>query len=604
MATDAHGQAMPEKLPLSTPSLPDPSSAAARGRRLAEAGLLRRRLVARLGAARAASRAPLRLTFSRLLPPNAASSKPEAAAGEGQDLTEDQRKTRRIPRLPLLLLVFIAGMTSLGIEVCGPRLMAPFFGTSQIIWANQIGFTLIYLSLGYYLGGRLADRNPRPEVLCSITAVAAVATGLIPIVSYPVLQWAASGLDTASPSVFLGSLLGVILLFSVPTVLLGMVSPFAIRLTVEQVDTAGRSAGNLYALSTMGSIIGAFLPVLVLMPAWGVRRTLFAGCFVLLAASLWGLPLRGRGAALAVSFLLLIPLLHQGTLRPRPGLIFDQESLYNYIQVVQEADGTNDLILNEGAGAIHSKYNPDPNRILFGPSWYADYLLAAPYFNRDFTPSQVKRLAIIGLAGGTIARQYTAVYGPIPIDGAELDPAIVAVAQKYFGLTEPNVHPYIGDGRTFMRTTKQTYDVVAIDAFQQPYMPFQLSTIEFYQEIRAHLSPTGVVTVTSGHSCTDYRLVQAFVNTLHQVFPSVYTFDVPGTFNTEIIATMAPTSLETFKANLAQVPAGSPMAQVADEATPVMRVAPAERDGLVFTDDRAPVEQITDQLILNYLRCD
>src|SRR5262249_60752336 len=116
--------------------------------------------------------------------------------------------------------------------------------------------------------------------------------------------------------------------------------------------------------------------------------------------------------------------------------------------------------------------------------------------------------------------------------------------------------------------------------------------------------PPGALTSPAGHACPDYRLVQAFVNTLHQVFPSVYTFDVPGTFNTEIIATMAPTSLETFQANLAQVPAGSPMAQVADEAIPVMRVAPAERDGLIFTDDRAPVEQITDQLILNYLRCD
>src|SRR5262249_15698758 len=307
---------------------------------------------------------------------------------------------------------------------------------------------LIYLSLGYFLGGRIADRYPRADLLCGLTAVAALATGLIPLLSGPVLQWSVVGLnpDNPNPSVFLRSLISVLLLFSVPPILLGMVSPFATRLPVDQVDTAGRRAGSLYALSTMGSIIGAFLPVLVLMPAWGVRTTLYAASFALLATSLWGLPLRIRGATAMLSLLLLIPLTHQGPLKYIPGLIYDQESLYNYIQVVQEADGTHDLILNGGAGAIHSKYKP--NQVLFGPNWYADYLLAAPYFNRDFTPSQVKRLAIIGLAGGTIARQYTAIYGPIPIDGAELDPAIVAVAQKYFGLTEPNVHPYIRARRT------------------------------------------------------------------------------------------------------------------------------------------------------------
>src|SRR5262249_43353800 len=297
-------------------------------------------------------------------------------------------------------------------------------------------------------------------------------------------------------------------------ILLGMVSPFAIRLTVDQIGTAGRSAGNLYALSTMGSILGAFLPVLVLIPAWGVRKTLFAGCFLLLATSLWGLAPRRRIGVTAAGLLLVIPMLLQGPLKFIPGQIFDQESLYNYIQVVREPDGTHDLVLNEGAGAVHSKYHPD--RVLFGPSWYADYLLAVPYFNRDFTPSQVKRIAIIGLAGGTIARQYSKIYPGVQVDGAEIDPAIVEVARKYFGLTEANVHPYIGDGRTFMRTTRQTYDVVAIDAFQQPYMPFQLTTLEFYQEIHDHLSSTGVVTVTTGHTCTDYRLVQAFVNTLSQ----------------------------------------------------------------------------------------
>src|SRR5512146_3184468 len=191
-------------------------------------------------------------------------------------------------RLPLLALVFIAGVVSLAIEMCGPRLMAPYFGTSQIIWATQIGFTLLYLSLGYFIGGRLADRYPRAEVVCGITAVAALATGLIPLISRSVLDWSVGGMTNANPSVFISALIAVNLLFAVPTILLGMVSPFAIRLTVEQVGSAGRSAGSLYALSTLGSIIGAFLPALVLIPAWGVRNTLYASCLLLLAISAWG----------------------------------------------------------------------------------------------------------------------------------------------------------------------------------------------------------------------------------------------------------------------------------------------------------------------------
>ena len=509
---------------------------------------------------------------------------------------------RFVSRAPLLALVFIAGVVSLAIEMCGPRLMAPYFGTSQIIWATQIGFTLLYLSLGYYIGGRLADRFPRAGVICGITAAAAAATGLIPTISRPVLDWSVGGMTSANPSVFLSALVAVNLLFAAPTIMLVMVSPFAIRLTVEQVGSAGRSAGSLYALSTLGSIIGAFLPSLVLIPAWGVRNSLYAASLVLLIASLFGLRLRGRAASVALAALLAVPMLTQGPLKSRPGLIYEQESLYNYIQVVRDDDGTNNLILNEGAGAIHSKYNPD--RVLFGPSWYAEYLLMAPYFNQGFTPDKLGRVAIIGLAAGTIARQYSAAYGPIAIDGVEIDPAIVDVGRRYFGMDETNLNVYAGDGRTFMRTTNQTYDVVMVDAFQQPYMPFHLTTREFLEEIKAHLSPTGVVTFTTGHTCTDYRLTQAFVNTLSQVFPSVYLLDVPSSLNTEVFATMQPTTLSTFRQNLLNMPTTTMLGQVADETLPEMRVATPERDGIVFSDDRAPVEQLTDQLILSYIRCD
>lgn len=523
--------------------------------------------------------------------------------------------------LPLLILVFVGGIVSLGLEVSGPRLLAPYFGTTNPIWAAQIGFTLVGLSIGYFIGGRVADRHPDPRLLCTLTTIAALAAGLIPFISRPILSWSVTGFNqvfsgnaSGGIGLFLASLFGILLLFTIPTVLLGMVSPFAVRLSVRQVGTTGESAGSLYALSTVGSIIGAFLPVLVLMPAWGVRATILALALALLLASLWGLLARMRVAALvaALVMVVLIPLFQLGMsgplgpLKPQPNLIYEKESAYNYIQVVQGADGVHFLVLNEGE-AIHSIYSPDHVLLgcIYGPCWYSDYLLAAPYFNPDYRRDEMKKLAIVGLAGGTIARQYNAAYQLDRIDGAELDPEIIAVGRKYFGLTEPNLHVYYGDGRTFMATTKQTYDVIAVDAFQQPYMPFQLTTAEFFNDIRAHLGPRGVVVIKSGHCGKDYRLVQALVNTLYGTgFKSVYTLNMPGSqIDINLIATLAPTSVDTLRASLTHEPTDSLIGAVGPQVADLARPAQREKGGLTFTDDRAPVEQITDSTVFNFSNC-
>jgi spermidine synthase len=494
----------------------------------------------------------------------------------------------------LYALVWISGMTSLALEMCASRLLGAYFGTSLYIWGVLIGLILIYLTLGYFLGGRLADRYPLAQLLCILTGIAALATSLLPFVSPAILAWSITGMAQLSVSIFLSSLLGTMLLFAIPVTLLGTVSPFAIRLMTRDIRTSGRESGSLYAISTFGSILGAFLPVLWLIPTFGVRRTLLIFGALLFAASLWGLRPLLRPAFALFLIVLVLPI---GPLKDIPNLIYEQESLYNYIQVTQLPDGTRQLILNEGE-AIHSIYYPDPHHILTG--WYWDYFLAAPYFNPGFTPNQLHSLAIIGLAGGTIARQFTQVYGPVRIDGVEIDPAIVSVGRKYFAMNEPNLHVYTQDGRTFLETTHARYDVVAIDAFEQPYIPFQLTTKEFFALIRSHLTSNGVVALNTGHTSHDYRLVQAFVNTMSQVFPSVYVFNVPGTFNTEVMATLRPTSIATFRANLAQFAPGSVMGQVASEVVPVVTQGHPD-GGIVFTDDRAPIEQITDQLLLNYL---
>ena len=456
--------------------------------------------------------------------PGAQSAEPnepnEPAGTTGETKSIATTAGRPVAMLPLRILVFVGGMVSMLLEMSASRLLAPYFGTSLFIWANLIGLVLIYLSAGYFVGGRLADRYPSMRLLSILTAIAALATGLIPFISKPVLDWSISGMTEVNASVFYSSLVAVILLFGVPITLLGMVSPFAVRLSTRSVGSTGRSAGGLYALSTVGSIVGTFLPVLLLIPNIGVKRTIITGCVALLAASLYGLRFWERIGAAIPGVILLLPLLLPqvaplGALKTTPGMIFSQESFYNYIQVVQTADGTRQLVLNEGE-AIHSVYNP--NQILTG--WYWDYFLAMPYFNQGENAGKVKRVAIIGLAAGTIARQFTAVYGHMPIDGVEIDPAIVAAGRRYFDMTEPNLHVHTADGRTYIRVTHNTYDVVAIDAFQQPYIPFELTTKEFFQEIRAHMSPTGVLCLNTAHTRTDFRLVQAFINTLSQSSPA------------------------------------------------------------------------------------
>lgn len=207
----------------------------------------------------------------------------KTSVGAGSSLAGS---SRRLEAWLIILLVFVAGAVTLSIELTASRLFAPYFGTSLFVWANLIGLILLYLTAGYYLGGRLADRYPRPLVLYGLTSVAALLTALIPAIAQPILTWALFTFAGFSPSVFYGSLVSIFILFIIPMILLGCVSPFSIRLLVDQVGHAGRTAGLLYAISTAGSILGTFLPVLVLMPTIGVAWTYLVSAGLLLLVSL------------------------------------------------------------------------------------------------------------------------------------------------------------------------------------------------------------------------------------------------------------------------------------------------------------------------------
>lgn len=506
-----------------------------------------------------------------------------------------------MPSRPYLLLsVFTAGMTTMAVEFGASRLLGNIFGTSNLVWANIIGLILIYLTAGYFLGGRWADKDPQPRTFYTLLAVAAFASGVVPLIARPILLFAAKAMEAFDAPVMGGSFLAVLILFSAPVTLLGCVSPFAIRLALADSRRAGQVSGQVYAISTLGSILGTFLPTLWLIPTLGTVKTflLFAG--VLMLVALGGLFFTDKRRGLAALLLPLglglvsLPAL-SGPIRPASGLLYEKESAYNFIQVV-ERDGWRYLLLNEGQG-IHSLYNPK-QLATFG-TW--DFFLVAPLFNE--TPSEVKGLALVGLAAGTIAKQYTAVYGPIPIDGFEIDPAIVEAGREYFDMTEPNLNVVVEDGRWALAHSARTYSVIGVDAYRLPYIPWHLTTQEFFAEARAHLTEDGVLVINVGRTADDRRLIEAMVGTLQSVFASVHVTDVPDTFNTIVYATVRPTGPENLAANVERL-SGDTTAHpllVASAQRALANLQPTPVSSIVFTDDVAPIEALTNDIILRFV---
>jgi len=498
----------------------------------------------------------------------------------------------------LLVLVFVSGMASLGVEFGAARLLAPYFGTSLYVWGVLIGLVLVYLSAGYVIGGRLADRYPRPELLYQITAWAGLWIGVIPLLSYPILLASQQGFKELSVGLVAGTLLATVLLFAVPVTLLGCVSPFAIRLLLKDVESGGNTAGRVYALSTAGSILGTFLPVFWFIPTYGTRPTLEGFGLVLVAISalaLWPWPRRRWYAAFAVAVLLAWILLPSGIKPPQVGtLLYERESAYNYIQVVQQGHRT-ELILNEGR-AVHSIY--DSQSLLTGGPW--DYFVIASAFRpAQQTEPRPTAVAILGLAGGTVAHQYAAVFGDqVAITGVEIDPDILDVAHRYFHL-EPSVNAVVADARYWLATQAGSYDVIMVDAYRQPYIPFHLTTKEFFSEMRAHLNPQGVAVVNAGRTSTDYRLVDAIASTMAAVYPSVFLVDSPDFTNTLVYGSMQPVGLDDVQHNLRLM--SEPLARdVAASAIDAGNLRLSTYRSQIFTDDLAPVERLIDEIIFSF----
>jgi spermidine synthase len=502
----------------------------------------------------------------------------------------------------LYFTVFSAGMTTLAIELAASRLLGNTFGTSNLVWASIIGLILIYLTAGYFIGGNWADRSPHYRTMYAILAWGGFTSGLVPFIARPVLRMAAQAFDQLQVGVLLGSFSAVVVLFIIPITLLGMVSPFAIRLAIADSRQAGRISGRIYAISTLGSFIGTFLPVLLFIPLVGTTHTflIFGGFLTLVAiAGLWlngGSQQALKFAWMPVVLLLLGVFWASGSIKNTQGQIYELESAYNYIEVL-ERDGYRYLRLNEGQG-LHSVWHP--GTLNYGGPW--QQFLVAPFYNSaPYQPEQVERIAIIGLAAGTVARQALAVFGELPIDGYEIDPAIIEVGRQYFGMVLPGLTAYAEDGRYGLAHSTERYSIIAVDAYRPPYIPAHLTTRQFFQQAADHLTEQGVLAINVGRSPTDRTLINDLASTLQTVFPSVYVVDVPASYNTMIYATRLPTAPANLAENFLALTARGDVHPLLLESLQIaiLNSQPTPPLDVVYTDDWSPIEWVTNNMVLN-----
>lgn len=478
-------------------------------------------------------------------------------------------------------VVFLAGAGSLATEMAASRLLAPYFGSSNVVWANVIGLMLAFLALGYWLGGRLADRHPRPPVLAAVLVAAAGLLAVTPFAARPLLHAALDGFASISVAVVVGSFFSVLALFALPVTLLGMVAPFAVRLGLSGVDEAGRTAGRLYALSTVGSILGTFAAALAGIPFLGTQRTLIATAAVVALAATPLAPMRALAPAVLLAALIAVP---PAGIKRTAGVLYEHESPYEYLRVVSYWDGERALQLNEGVADQSVWY---PHTVLTGGYWDL-FLLVPPLASRP-----VRDMLVIGDGGGTIPRAYRRFYPRVRIDGVELDATVTDAGRRYLGLADnPLLHTITADGRVYLERSRRKYDLIVIDAYRQPYIPFQLATREFFRLVREHLTSGGVVALNVAATPHDRRLTEQIGTTLATSFAQVWRISALR-FNDLVLGFESPRSRAAIVARLAGV------------APPLRKLLPRVDAGLqelrpsgsAWTDDRAPVEWLTDRML-------
>ncbi len=421
----------------------------------------------------------------------------------------------------LEIVVFVCGAAVMVLEIVGARILAPFLGTSIVVWTGLIGVILASLSVGYWQGGRLADRRPTARTLAVIILLAALLTGATALTKAPLLEF----LATRSAGPRLAVIAATLLLFAPAAGLLGMVAPFAVRLKLTDPATAGTTAGRLYALSTLGSIVGTFAAGFFLIAALGSTAILLVVAMVLVAASL--VTSRADAKAKAAA-LMLLALGAAGLAANNAALeaagVYDVDTAYGRVLVYQGLNPTTGRtirVMTTGPMRVQSAMDVDDPDAL--PLEYARF------FKLGFAMvPKARRVLVLGGGAYSFPRHVLANRPGVSLDVVELDPGITALAQRHFGLTpHPDLAIFHEDARVFCNRAAGPYDLIYLDVFGTDYTaPFHVITREAVKRLEALLAPDGAVIVNTIAIVggENGRFVRSLAATFATAFPSVEVY--------------------------------------------------------------------------------
>jgi predicted membrane-bound spermidine synthase len=497
----------------------------------------------------------------------------------------------------IYVVAFVTGAIVMGFEMLGSRYLNPYFGSGIYTWASLISTVLIALSAGYFLGGAIADRSPSPTVLALIVIAGSAYLLALPTFAQPVLEFVLATID----DIRAGSLISALALMLFPVTLLGMYSPFAIRLLLHSAQRSGRVSGAVYGISTAGSIVGTLGTTFLLIPTIGSRAiTLTLGAVGVVAglALLALARLERRTSSVAAVVLLAVAiaaspacraesLLDEGiraAMLKRPnGRIAHVETEYNDIFVTRRQQ--NQLVMSfqvKGWDYTESITNlADPDDL---PLRYAQTMTIATIY-----PETPKNILMLGLGGGSISTYLGRFLPDAAVTTVEIDPGVITAAKTYFGLRETQRMRYrAGDGRVFLNRNRELYDLILLDAYRGGYVPFHLLTREFYTLVKERLAPGGAAAfnVHDGN-----KLYASTVKTLGEVFPALdlYSTGIGEVIAVGTLSPLAPATLERKAADLQErYGLRFPLPQLLQRrmAKPQSQAA----NGDLITDDFAPAD--------------
>ncbi len=419
----------------------------------------------------------------------------------------------------LELIVFICGAVIMILEIAGSRIMAPHLGTSLFVWTSLIGVILGSLSIGYWFGGSLADKKANFKIFSLIIFFSAISVILIALSKEFILT-----LITAKiTDIRLGSIIASVILFAPPGILMGMISPYAVKLKLENLQNSGRTIGNLYAISTIGSIVGTFLAGFFLLTYFGNTKLLIILSATLMLTSTLAynknLIFKLTITALILSYCFNIN--YQEQKLAKAGTI-ELETAYSHVKIFNGYSNNRPVKVLSLGQKDNSAIYLDSDDLVFRINRF--YRLA-----KHFLPD-AKSALMIGAGAYSYPKDFLKNFPQAEMDTVEIDPKLTELAKKYFNLKEdPRLHIYHEDGRTFLNKNVKQYDIIFGDAFKSFYsIPYQLTTLEAVKKMYDSLNDNGIIliNVISSIDGKNSKFFKAEYKTYKAVFPQVYVFTV------------------------------------------------------------------------------